>query len=149
MCTRLFPNWHLWYVYLLSFLRNATLIIFYYSLDCNFNSNCTGHGSCNSSGHCECDFHFAGDNCSQCSPHYYPIGACDTCMCEEGERMGVESNISIDCDSTSTCSGHGSCNSSGLCECDPNFAKSNCTACIADFYPADTCNICMHPIYLL
>ena len=58
-------------------------------LDTQFGKTCQDclcgvHGRCsagmNGNGQCLCEEGWAGRNCTQCAPHFKPVGQCDTCL---------------------------------------------------------------------
>lgn len=141
--------WHLQYLYVFTcncILPSYTNLVLY--LVCDSSSTCSGAGTCNISGLCQCNTHFEGHNCSYCTSDYFPIGTCNICVNTFPLTLFVY-NMYLDCNDTISCSGHGACNSSGLCECDENFVGVDCSNCIPDFYPNGTCNICIFLLILI
>ncbi|NOT00650.1 MAG: hypothetical protein HOP29_08485 [Phycisphaerales bacterium] len=85
---------------------------------------CNGNGTCDDgptgTGQCACNSGFAGAACDQCAPDHYDYPACTFCL------------------AVTTCSGNGTCNPVGGCDCDSGWVGSDCgtPACIAN----DECN---------
>jgi len=67
--------------------------------------DCNSHGTC-ANGTCLCDTGFAGGACDQCAPNHYNYPTCTFCQ------------------AATTCSGNGTCNALGECDCDPGFLDS-------------------------
>ena len=88
---------------------------------CQASTTCNGHGSCNSAGSCSCNTGFTGASCSQCATGF--TGAnCNQCATN---YYGYPSCTTF-CQASTTCGGHGSCNTAGSCACNSGFAGSNC-----------------------
>jgi hypothetical protein len=98
---------------------------------CDPVKTCSSHGSCNmQTFNCMCDGHYALPFCDVCSTNYYG------------------GNCTIFCNSRTTCSGHGVCNSIngtipiGGCNCTQSstggyFDGTNCEKCMDGFYGSD------------
>ena len=69
--------------------------------------NCNGHGVCNS-GVCTCNVGYTGADCGFCAPNYYNYPSCTFC------------------ESTTTCSGNGTCSAFGFCNCNAGWVGTNC-----------------------
>lgn len=110
-------------------------------IDCNPNTSCSGHGTCQSDGSCQCNPGFSGSDCSSCATNYYSYPTCN-CMFEF--VLWVQFLIiTVVCVSGTTCSGHGTCNTTdGTCSCASSFSGSNCSECATNYYSYPTCK-CM------
>eukprot|EP01062_Namystynia_karyoxenos_P060139 TRINITY_DN51631_c0_g1_i1.p1 TRINITY_DN51631_c0_g1~~TRINITY_DN51631_c0_g1_i1.p1 ORF type:complete len:443 (+),score=60.05 TRINITY_DN51631_c0_g1_i1:77-1330(+) len=93
-------------------------------------SGCGSRGRCDSAANaCVCDSGYTGDACDACAPPLYNYPACDV-VC-----------------TSSSCQGHGFCDSAGRCECDcvnggACWAGLNCELCSAHHYGADCATYC-------
>ncbi len=90
---------------------------------------CNGNGTCQDDGTCACT-NGAGGDCSGCSGNKTNYPACDKCIigyfgenCTE-RCPGAGSSDGV-------CSGRGTCNESGRCECNSHFAGEACENCSA------------------
>ena len=85
--------------------------------------NCNNNGTC-LGGTCSCNVGFTGAACDQCAPNYYNYPTCTFCQ------------------SSTTCSGNGTCTGAGTCACNVGFVGAACDQCGPDFYNYPTCTFC-------
>eukprot|EP00457_Paulinella_chromatophora_P000059 gb/GEZN01000059.1/.p1 GENE.gb/GEZN01000059.1/~~gb/GEZN01000059.1/.p1 ORF type:complete len:2708 (-),score=174.89 gb/GEZN01000059.1/:523-8646(-) len=94
---------------------------------CQFSrySTCNNKGDPSPLGNCTCDPGWSPKfQCSSCLPNHYGT-ACTFCL------------------PSSTCSGHGSCDPFGICNCSTKFTGASCSSCAPSYstnYP--TCTFC-------
>lgn len=131
----------------------------YIGLDCGELTceDCGQHGKCDSrSGLCTCETGWTGEKCDtpyiECLPNCNTEGGyCDTntgkCICKDGYH-GVTCSAK-EC-SPKDCSGHGRCNDSGTCVCEPGFIPPDCSkSCVCERGKCDNLGrcICNDPWY--
>jgi len=89
---------------------------------------CSGHGRCDDglsgTGVCACEGGYAGESCDVCAGGFYGYPTCTSC------------------DASTTCSDHGTCNSSGACDCDTGYAGAACDECAGGYY-GPMCTACL------
>eukprot|EP00300_Choanocystis_sp_HF-7_P036711 c52604_g1_i1.p1 GENE.c52604_g1_i1~~c52604_g1_i1.p1 ORF type:complete len:1263 (-),score=167.85 c52604_g1_i1:16-3804(-) len=123
----------------------------------NCPNNCTGHGRCIGSV-CKCHDGFSGNDClrellcaNNCSGHGFCVDG--ECICNTGyggsDRRDEDLNAPTDCSQVlpvcpSSCSGRGTCNELGACECAKGFSGPSCSVpvpCPANCSGHGICNI--------
>lgn len=85
---------------------------------------CNDHGTL-VGGVCVCNVGFVGPTCGSCAPNYYNYPTCTFCL------------------ASTTCNGHGTCNTLGGCNCSTGFAGPNCNQCAANYYNYPSCTFCL------
>eukprot|EP00913_Durusdinium_trenchii_P024577 g23071.t1 len=88
------------------------------SIYCHPDDYCSGHGECTTHpvthqiNGCLCQTEWAGADCSECSPGWYPARVCN-----------------VYCSTNFTCNGKGQCSDLGTCLCDPGRRGARCDLC--------------------
>jgi hypothetical protein len=78
---------------------------------CQYNNtiNCSDQGVAQQNGTCGCVMGVAGYACRQCAKDHYSWPTCRYCL------------------ASTTCGGHGRCNSDGQCDCNSGFSGEDCS----------------------
>lgn len=91
-------------------------------------ATCSYHGTCDPvTTSCSCNGHYDGSYCEKCATNYY------------------QSDCNTFCEASSTCSGHGACNTNGSCVCSQTtngmWTGADCNSCVAGYHgPTCSCN---------
>ncbi|EFC48687.1 predicted protein, partial [Naegleria gruberi] len=137
---------------------------------CNGRGQCFLNATTNIGG-CKCNDQYSGDTCEKfsCSgilstdPKVCNSqGSCiakDTCVCKNSQQDGYWDGIdcgsctpeyssvqtgckTLNCDPVRTCNGHGTCNSTFVCECSGFWDGKYCSQCKANYYGPDCTIFC-------
>lgn len=96
--------------------------------DCNATSMCSGNGNCTASGTaCACNQGYVG---LKCQYGRMAQRVCVKCFIHTSAPLPLQTVLGhlphAECLEETTCSGHGSCTSTGTCECDSLWSGKAC-----------------------
>lgn len=85
--------------------------------------NCNNRGICTSAGNCRCMAGYSGEACEA----FCPNECSGQGRCIEGGCLCFAGFTGVDCSQQGCCSGHGSCDVPGTCECDIGWGGPECS----------------------
>lgn len=116
------------------------------NLDCTRNDTCNRFGKCVDANEiCECDAGYNSTDCGSCDFDHYNYPSCTCKFCYNLYMYHYTNKSCVDCEASLNCSGYGSCNATGQCDCfTTHNGNSSCDKCSVDHYDFPYCRCMSH-----